>query len=256
MAFLNFKRLNDLIADNKIEEVLIFLKKKDIENDVVISLLAQINNLNNESAQGILSTEDRMIGRNRVRINIQTLLQKLKEEQPPETISDENGNLEPQNKNTKTSMEDALHSSDQVLTPANVVRQLVVNEIKGFTNQLSANTDAQELGKFLYNLAQTLKLSNRRNIQPEFLPATEGFLLKLQSIAFNPRAKFSNRFIKLLIDILSNVQELSIYIESEEKLKGSFFSGMIRLGLSIEKLSGYIKVITPLVMASKLHLLN
>lgn len=135
-------------------------------------------------------------------------------------------------------------------------RQLVVNEIKSFTKRLSAETTAQELGEFLNNLAQTLKLFNRRNMQPEFLPATEGFLLKLQSIALQPGAKMNQRFVNLLVDILGTVQELSIDVESEEKLKGGFFSGVIRLGLSMEKLSSYVRTIAPLVVASKIHFLN
>ncbi len=132
---------------------------------------------------------------------------------------------------------------------------ITVSSIKKFTKELSPDTSHREISKFLRGLSQKLKVSNRFNMTEEFLPETQSAILKLQEVLFQPKVKLRSEATKILIQVIGDIQLICEELEKKKKEKRKDFnvySEIIKLGLSLEKLSNSLAVYIPPIITMQI----
>jgi hypothetical protein len=123
---------------------------------------------------------------------------------------------------------------------------IFVSDIEAFTARLATGVDRQELARFLTALADTLKKANRRDVPPQLLPTTDAFIRELQLIVMDSSFRTDKEFEALFIECVGQISWLAETIETSKELKSEYFSGILKLGVTLEKAARYLTLITPI----------
>ncbi|MCB9314820.1 MAG: hypothetical protein H6574_18650 [Lewinellaceae bacterium] len=258
MAKLDTKRLLEMLSNNKVEEVLTALKDAYPKNNTVINISGQFASHKKSKYDGTASSDDLKREINQIRLNLLDLINDLTEDQTAATPSEVKTKKQKES-STEVSEQEFINSfADEVQAKKTFPsRQISVSEIKEFTKRLSATTSGQELGDFMFRLAQVLKKTNKGNDIPGLLPAAAQFIFKLHEIVMDAGFKSPlPGFIDLFLDISEKVHDIILTLEWNNPPPGKTYTGMNRLGLDLEKLASYLLVIVPLLVASRLEWLN
>lgn len=128
-------------------------------------------------------------------------------------------------------------------------------DIRDFTQKLTAKTSPSEIADFLKILGKKLEVTNRHNMSKGLIPATEKLILKIQEIIVsNSDVRLRLEAKKKLFEVVGFVQELSLEVELEEKLKANFYSGIPNLGLLLGELASYLSVFLPMAATASVLL--